>query len=518
MLSTLAWGDAREEDPRNGWSLHAKRQMPCKECKQHTAVLCGLAHNIASSMPRLIDTIHQMGDMFQDYRVVIYESGSDDGTAGMLAAWHLAFPGRVTVISERKDHGGVREKADRTVLLASMRNRLADVVFGLGSVLNDKASPAGRRLAGQQWTLRSALRQLSSSLTPFQGRFLHSASLDEAASAEVTRQMRAEAMLGSGSGLERPAATVLGARRLQGFKFDVVVVSDLDFEFGIDVGGVASVFRPHSVDVLEGWFGYEGDALLDGPGGNASMTRAIAMHLLGDGLPELTGNAPGVPLGLNASKVPPRPRRLQSAGRVARAQETGRSRLGGSGGEPQMTDGWPHDWDAATAYGQQSGSGFYWDWAALRLRGLKLENHIDARHEEAWYPELRRRLTLVAGMPWLPVRCAFGGLAVYRAAALQAGRWRGDVSSNGCEHIGLCQSMAAAGFRAQFIVPSMVQLYDQEHGAGSWAKRFALANPASSSPTNSGRDSAGIVMQVRDALWLRAAPAAALKHPGRKSD
>ena len=325
--------------------------------------------------------MEQTGRLFGDYRIVIYESDSTDGTAALLTAWQQSDPERITVISEVANGGGVRERIDRTMLLADMRNRLMAVVRGL-----------------------------------------------------------------EGGGAAGPFAP------------DVVVIGDLDYEFGWDVRGIASVFRPHDTDEGRGWLGPERVQPFDG-----------------DATPETEP-------------------RQQGPG-------------------PAGAGAWPHDWDSATAFGQQLGSGFYWDWAALRLRGLANRNVIEDRGDSDWYGELKARLA-GPGQPWLPVRCAFGGLAVYRADAVRAGGWKGDSSANGCEHIGLCERMAESGFRRHFVVPSLVQLYDVKGGGKGWLKRLAEAAGWGAEPEPDG---AGLRVRARSGpVSVSAGKGQRLRLPGAK--
>ncbi|KAA0175945.1 hypothetical protein FNF27_02666 [Cafeteria roenbergensis] len=335
----------------------------------------------------MLESMRKTGELFADYRVVVMESDSDDGSAALLAAWQQQDPGRVTVISRRIFGEGVRDRSDRTVALAAMRNMLASVIYGMGSVR-------------------------------------------------------------------------------EGFSFDVVVMGDLDFEFGWDVGGVASVFRPHDEDAAAGWFGSTHSPVEDGecrPPRGAILSAAESDEQFAA---EVASAGPRCP--------PPRPGNAS----------------------------WAYAWDVAAAYGQQAASGFVWDWAALRLRGLDYGNHIEARSGSKWYPALKRRLR-APGLPWMPVRCAFGGLAVFRAAALATGQWSGDSSANGCEHAGLCTSMAMHGFRRVFVVPTMVQLYDLRGGGGSWLGRLAnaSANTARSRPKGWAKGG-GLRVQTGDSEFL----------------
>lgn len=448
-LSTLDWAAANEAG-----GLAAKRALPCAECARHTAVLCGLAHNIVPSLPAMLESIRKTGELFADYRVVVMESDSDDGTDAFLSAWQQQEPGRVSVISRRLFGEGVRDRSDRTMALATLRNMLSSVIFGLGSV-REGAGPGGAASggAGHDRALHADSRQITPATRRHWAppedpdaaamRLLHSVrgrggcdgALCEAAAGNATarsgRRLRGHDVEG--------IAQVQGARSLAGFSFDVVVMGDLDFEFGWDTAGVASVFRPHAQDAASGWFGSTYAPDEDGP------------------------------------CTPPRGAVLWAA----ESDEQFAAEVAAAGpkcpGQRLSNSSWQHDWDVAAAYGQQAASGFVWDWAALRLRGLDYGNHIESRTDSKWYPALKRRLR-APDLPWLPVRCAFGGLAVFRAAALATGQWAGDSSANGCEHAGLCTSMAVHGFRRFFLVPTMVQLYDLKGGGASWLARLANAS------------------------------------------
>lgn len=66
-----------------------------------TAVISGLARDVADILPLTIARIEQMGAMFADYRVVIYENDSRDETARLLTDWAERNP-KVDVTVERR--------------------------------------------------------------------------------------------------------------------------------------------------------------------------------------------------------------------------------------------------------------------------------------------------------------------------------------------------------------------------------------------------------------------------------
>lgn len=66
-----------------------------------TAVIGGLARDVAGVLPLTIARIEQIGAMFADYRVVIYENDSRDDTPQLLTDW-AARNSRVHVTIERR--------------------------------------------------------------------------------------------------------------------------------------------------------------------------------------------------------------------------------------------------------------------------------------------------------------------------------------------------------------------------------------------------------------------------------
>ncbi len=113
------------------------------------AVFCGLARDVRESLPSVSARIERAGAMFADYRVVIYENDSRDGTLGYLWAWQQENS-RVSVLSELLENprwGQVRDAA-RMVQMADCRNRyLAYVIDQFADfdyvVILDTDLPAG---------------------------------------------------------------------------------------------------------------------------------------------------------------------------------------------------------------------------------------------------------------------------------------------------------------------------------------------------------------------------------------
>ena len=73
-------------------------------------VICGLARNVGELLPLTIARIERLGNLFADYRVLLYENDSSDDTPEQLAQW-AASSERVVIISETLDrprHESVR--------------------------------------------------------------------------------------------------------------------------------------------------------------------------------------------------------------------------------------------------------------------------------------------------------------------------------------------------------------------------------------------------------------------------
>lgn len=65
-------------------------------------VFCGLARDVAATLPEAAARIERAGAMFRDYRVVVYENDSRDETVAALRAWAERNP-RVAVLTETLD-------------------------------------------------------------------------------------------------------------------------------------------------------------------------------------------------------------------------------------------------------------------------------------------------------------------------------------------------------------------------------------------------------------------------------
>ena len=68
--------------------------------REVSVVICGLARDVCDALPNTVARIERQGEMFRDYRVIIYENDSQDGTLGYLWAWRQENPA-VVILTER---------------------------------------------------------------------------------------------------------------------------------------------------------------------------------------------------------------------------------------------------------------------------------------------------------------------------------------------------------------------------------------------------------------------------------
>jgi hypothetical protein len=92
--------------------------------RESSAVICGLCRDVRHFLPRMAARIERLGQMFRDYRVVLFENDSIDRTREFLSDWRAANP-RVHVMSESLGaplYPATRNPA-RAAWLAECRNR-----------------------------------------------------------------------------------------------------------------------------------------------------------------------------------------------------------------------------------------------------------------------------------------------------------------------------------------------------------------------------------------------------------
>ncbi|PKN76230.1 MAG: hypothetical protein CVU52_05625 [Deltaproteobacteria bacterium HGW-Deltaproteobacteria-10] len=89
-------------------------------------VICGLTRDDAPILPLTIARVEKTGGFFRDYRVIVYENDSQDGTLDILKRWEAANP-RVKILTE-SIWGTELMQLGRTAKLAYFRNRYLQLV------------------------------------------------------------------------------------------------------------------------------------------------------------------------------------------------------------------------------------------------------------------------------------------------------------------------------------------------------------------------------------------------------
>lgn len=92
--------------------------------QQTRVVICGLCRDVRSCLPRTIARIERLGNLFADYRVVLYENDSQDQTRPYLNAW-AERNSAVTILSDDFGHKRFPQirSLKRATRLAEYRNQ-----------------------------------------------------------------------------------------------------------------------------------------------------------------------------------------------------------------------------------------------------------------------------------------------------------------------------------------------------------------------------------------------------------
>jgi hypothetical protein len=98
--------------------------------RERTVVLCGLARDVEATLPRTAARIERLGGMFRDYRVIVFENDSRDGTLERLIDWQATNP-RVSVLHEtfRRPRWPQVVSLERAAEMASYRNRYLETAL-----------------------------------------------------------------------------------------------------------------------------------------------------------------------------------------------------------------------------------------------------------------------------------------------------------------------------------------------------------------------------------------------------
>lgn len=94
-----------------------KLKQGAGEMKKHKVVIAGITRDNAPELPIVIDYIEKTGQLFKDYRVVLFENDSHDKTKDILGAWKKKN-NKVNILS----HDFKNTKRPSIAFLATARN------------------------------------------------------------------------------------------------------------------------------------------------------------------------------------------------------------------------------------------------------------------------------------------------------------------------------------------------------------------------------------------------------------
>jgi len=116
---------------------------------ESTVVICGIARDISKNIIATIARVERLGQMFEDYRVVIYENDSTDGTDIVLREWESQNY-KVKIISEKLGDTKYESNTDieRLTALADYRNNYLHHIFNGETIVPDYIVVADLDLPG----------------------------------------------------------------------------------------------------------------------------------------------------------------------------------------------------------------------------------------------------------------------------------------------------------------------------------------------------------------------------------
>ncbi len=178
-----------------------RRDVDPADLIQHTVVICGIIRDKADTVPQLIRNLEGVGSLFLDYRVVLYENDSTDGTLELLREWSVRNR-RVYIIGE-PDNSAEFSALLRHVRYIKYRNGYLKVV---------------RRM------LRTAEKRRREQQAP-------ASEEDQAGTVASRRQRRRRRR-----------------RRRPPFEPDVMFATDTDFMYDFDLGAFRAAFDRSPMD------------------------------------------------------------------------------------------------------------------------------------------------------------------------------------------------------------------------------------------------------------------------------
>lgn len=119
-----AWYPCRASNPK---AYFERISSGYQNMEQQTVIFCGLARDTMHSLPVMMKRIERLGSKFKDYKVIIFENDSIDGTHEMLLYWQRINP-KVEILTEKLNAPKWKSVRDlkRIEQLAAYRNRYLD--------------------------------------------------------------------------------------------------------------------------------------------------------------------------------------------------------------------------------------------------------------------------------------------------------------------------------------------------------------------------------------------------------
>ena len=105
------------------WTLHGNEKV----------LICGVCRNIEKAIPNTMQSIRELGSRFADYRAIIYENNSTDGTKAKLQAYAEEDP-HIIFLSEQLSRRRLSRQLSmkilhRTEKIARARNVVLDIAM-----------------------------------------------------------------------------------------------------------------------------------------------------------------------------------------------------------------------------------------------------------------------------------------------------------------------------------------------------------------------------------------------------
>lgn len=116
-----------------------------KAPNESVVIVCGIVRNAAGGLKRNIPAINEICSRFKDFRVVVFENDSIDGTKEILKAWAADYPDKVFCMTEDIDKSSTIPKAgsvsgnpffsgQRNAKMSFYRNKYMEFIDGHGLI------------------------------------------------------------------------------------------------------------------------------------------------------------------------------------------------------------------------------------------------------------------------------------------------------------------------------------------------------------------------------------------------